>query len=46
MRDENIIYFEIDQMGDPPPGDPPGLRWLFLAAGAKDMNEDDDFDEG
>jgi hypothetical protein len=41
VRDGRTIAFDIDQMGDPPPGLPPGLRWLFLASGANDVDGDD-----
>lgn len=39
LKDENTIRIHIGEMGDPPPGAPPGFSWLFRASGAKAIDE-------
>lgn len=41
VRDADTLLVDIDRFGDPPPGEPPGFRWLFLASGARDLDEAD-----
>ena len=42
LRDADTIRVFVDRLGDPPPGDPPGLWWLFSAAGAVEFDEPED----
>ncbi|MFQ5620071.1 MAG: hypothetical protein ACE5FR_13995 [Rhodospirillales bacterium] len=39
VRDDDTLLAHVDKVGDPPPGEPPGFRWLFQASGAKDLDE-------
>lgn len=39
VRDSNTIHVVVDRLGDPPPGPPPGLCWLFAASGAVSYDE-------
>ena len=39
LRDAKNIRVVVDRLGDPTPGDPPGLWWLFSAAGATEIDE-------
>lgn len=40
IRDPDTTHIIIDRLGDPSPGHPPGLWWLFSAAGATAIDED------
>ena len=38
-RDADTVRVVVDRLGDPTPGDPPALWWLFSAAGATEIAE-------
>lgn len=44
VLNDNLVVVYVDEMADAIPSEPPGLRWLFLACGAKGMEYADSED--